>query len=268
MKLSPVICPIYGSLAIHWYGLCVMLGVIMAILVMHISKANRNFIIQNKIMDIIPLTIVGGFLGGKIMYLISEVSGPIDWTQVLQFWQAGLSMLGCMLVAFMTLFFSTRFFKISLLGVTDFLTTYAPIVQGFGRLGCFFTGCCFGKSSSSFLAITYEHAWHAAPLHVPLYPIQLQSALTQFIIFGILYYLANYKHFKPGIITCLYFILVSFERFLIDFFRADQVFFDNDLKIIRLLSINQWTALAMMSIALMCLILFHRFNKNKKYGFI
>ena len=51
--------------------------------------------------------------------------------------------------------------------------------HGFGRIGCFFAGCCYGLETDSFLGVYF-------PIHLAtLYPTQLFEAAFLFIMFGV-----------------------------------------------------------------------------------
>lgn len=77
---------------------------------------------------------------------------------------------------------------------------------GFGKIGCFFNGCCGGKPWG-FLGV--EH-----------YPTQLMESSFNFIMAFILYRL--YKSGKAeGILFPVYFLSYMFMRFFIEFLRTE-----------------------------------------------
>jgi prolipoprotein diacylglyceryltransferase len=73
-----------------------------------------------------------------------------------------------------------------------------------------------------------------------LYPTQLFSSAILFIIFLILYFIIKPRTTKPGQLTCAYLILMSIERFTVDFWRADREF----IGISSMLSVAQLIAIA------------------------
>ena len=58
------------------------------------------------------------------------------------------------------------------------------IAHAFGRIGCFFAGCCYGIETTSWLGIKFPNTINA------VYPTQLFEALFLFILTAILFYLA------------------------------------------------------------------------------
>ena len=92
-----------------------------------------------------------------------------------------------------------------------------------------------------------------APRGCWLHPTQLYSALIFFGIFGLLSLLRK-KSLRAGSIGLLYLIGASAERFIVDFWRGDQV-------AAPLFSVNQWVALVLGLGALTLLI-----YRTTRYG--
>ena len=88
------------------------------------------------------------------------------------------------------------------------------IAHGFGRIGCFFAGCCYGIETDSIWGIKFPHLNHN------VYPTQLYEAIFLFILFGVLFVLA-YK-FKFKYTFSVYLASYGIFRFLIEFIRGDD----------------------------------------------
>ena len=99
------------------------------------------------------------------------------------------------------------------------MVPFIAMVQGFGRIGCFLAGCCYGAPTDSFLGVTFP-ANSLAPAGIKLWPTQLFSAAGDFIICGILILVSKYNK-KNGNICILYAILYAIGRFVVEFFRND-----------------------------------------------
>ena len=176
--------------------------------------------------------------------MITEQSIMRDPLFLFKFWEPGFSILGSVIgvtVALASYFYNKQ---ISLLLFLDRGAIYIPILQSFGRVGCFFAGCCYGMPSTSWYAVTYTDSAHMAPLHCSLHPAQLYSAATLFIIFLFLYFIQQYRVKNRGELFCSYIALIATERFLIDFVRWDRVFIVSP-SFLQLFSVHQWIALAM-----------------------
>lgn len=86
--------------------------------------------------------------------------------------------------------------------------------HGFGRIGCFLAGCCYGKQTDSFWGVKFPH------LAYNVYPTQLFESIFLLILSSILFLLA-YK-FKNKYTFPIYLTLYGIFRFLIEFIRGDD----------------------------------------------
>ena len=88
------------------------------------------------------------------------------------------------------------------------------IGHAFGRLGCFFVGCCYGKVTNSFLGVKFPH------LAEKVHPTQLYEAAFLFILFAVCSYLLLKKNFKHNM--SVYLVGYGIFRFLIEYVRGDE----------------------------------------------
>ncbi len=87
------------------------------------------------------------------------------------------------------------------------------IAHGFGRIGCFFAGCCYGIKNDTF-GLKFPN------IADKVLPTQLYEAAFLFIMFGITSYLVLKKKFKYNL--SLYLVAYGVFRFLIEFIRGDD----------------------------------------------
>ena len=106
-----------------------------------------------------------------------------------------------------------------LYGSDRYISVYVALAQGFGRIGCFLAGCCYGVETDSAFSVTFHDSAYA-PNGVALFPSQLVSSGLDFIHFAVLCVVAK-KNKTPGRIGALYLIFYSIGRFCIEFFRGD-----------------------------------------------
>lgn len=260
--MSPILLHLWGPISIHAYGVCTALGVILAFIgSLHDAKL-KKLISSDNFITAVQVAIISGCVGAKVVFLLSESYRLQDYSLILRFWEPGGAILGSIIGILVSLYFYLHAKKISFLAFMDRFSIYAPIAQSFGRVGCFLTGCCYGAPSQGWWTVTYTDINHAAPLYVSLHPSQLYSAIALFGIFLFLYFVVQYCTRTPGIIFYSYMLLVSLERFFIDFVRSDRVFSDNAY--FAALSIHQWIALGLCIGAIICIILLKQ--SKKTYG--
>jgi len=164
-----------------------------------------------------------GYFSARIFSFLFDQRPLSDLLDIVKFWEPGFSILGCIIGIVLVLFLHVYKYRVQGLKLLDRLAIYAPLIQAFGRIGCFFAGCCHGKIVQSTWAIVYTHPESAALLYVPLYPAQLCSSFILFGIFALFYFVLQYRFKTPGILACFYLCIASLERFLLDFVRYDYV---------------------------------------------
>lgn len=137
--------------------------------------------------------------------------------------------------------------------VMDEIASIVPLGQGIGRVGCFVSGCCYGKQTNGLLYIIYSHPGSRAPQGIPLIPVQMYEAMFDVILFLFLSYGLK-KERTLHLTSVLYLLLYSTFRFIIEFFRGDAV-----RGIWGGLSTSQWISLMFLP---MILFFFVRLWKN------
>jgi phosphatidylglycerol:prolipoprotein diacylglycerol transferase len=100
----------------------------------------------------------------------------------------------------------------------DFATPAIPLFHFFGRIGCFFAGCCFGIESS--FGFTFHHSIIGEANGVSRFPVQLIEALFNILLFFLLNYLLKKKIFENKLI-CVYLVIYATGRFFLEFLRGD-----------------------------------------------
>lgn len=233
-----------GNFTLHGYSLMIALGFIigMSLCLLKAKKDKKN---GDIITDIGMITILAGFLGGKILYLIVDFKNLIaNPKSVLGFPQvfSGFVVFGGIIGGFIAVFIYSKIKKINALEYLDYMIPFIALVQGFGRIGCFLAGCCYGGPTDSFLGIVFPQG-SIAPAGVKLWPTQLFSAFGDFAIAGILL-LVSTKNKKNGNICILYLILYSVGRFIVEFFRNDP------RGAVGALSTSQFISIIMLPIAI------------------
>lgn len=113
-------------------------------------------------------------------------------------------------------------FKMKLSDFADIYAVVLPLGHAFGRIGCFFGGCCYGVPHDGAFSYTYTATAGTTPLGVPLLPVQLIEAIALFILFAILLgiFLGHTQH--TYLCVKIYALSYSVIRFILEFFRGDK----------------------------------------------
>ena len=65
----------------------------------------------------------------------------------------------------------------------DILAVIIPIFHFFGRIGCFFAGCCYGKITNSNISVIYTNKIDNTIVTASRIPTQLIEAGLNFVLF-------------------------------------------------------------------------------------
>ena len=109
--------------------------------------------------------------------------------------------------------------KWNIIEMLDMTVPGLAIAQGFGRIGCFLAGCCYGAPTDLPLGVVFP-ANSLAPSGIHLHPTQIYSSIFDFIL-GIFLLYYSKKQRKDGKILGMYLIIYSVGRFLVEFLRND-----------------------------------------------
>lgn len=102
--------------------------------------------------------------------------------------------------------------------VVSMIPCAITVAHAFGRVGCFFAGCCYGKATDSVFGVEFPPA-SPAPLY-PVHPTQLYEAIFLFVLFGVCSLLVLKFKFKHNL--SLYFIGYGIFRFGLEYLRDDD----------------------------------------------
>ncbi len=210
----------FGPLTLYTYGFFVALGVGMGIFFAR-HEAARVGMDPDRIMDVCFFIVIAAIVGSRLFYVATNVdyflSAPLD---VFKIWNGGLVFYGGFIGAVVVAVVFIKRYKLSLGKTADIAAMAIPLGHFFGRLGCFFAGCCYGQACGLPWAVTFHAPESLAPLHTPLHPTQLYSAAGNLFIFLVLFALRKRKRFT-GQLFWLYVMSYGIIRSFIETFRGD-----------------------------------------------
>ena len=224
-----------GKVTIYGYGLMIGIGILCAYLLTE-YRAKKQKLDNEPIFNIAIIAVVFGFLSAKLLYIITVfdkiLSGQWGHINI----RDGFVVYGGIIGGIISVLIYCRIKKLHFLTYMDLVIPAVSLAQGFGRIGCFLAGCCYGMETQSWFSITFTHS-HYAPNNVPLFPSQLVSSAFDFALAALLCFIAKKELLNdseigdvpskgpvskaPGTIGALYLTLYSVGRFIIEFFRGD-----------------------------------------------
>jgi phosphatidylglycerol:prolipoprotein diacylglycerol transferase len=214
-----------GPLTIHTYGFMMAVGVALGLWFIYV-QAKKAGLDANKIMDAAFYTIIVSLIGAKLILFLSNISYYFSYPKELfslarsgGVFQGGLTF-G---VLFALWYFHRK--KIPTWKTADLIVPALAMGHGFGRIGCFSAGCCYGTECAAPWAVVFKNQYAAqltgVHLDTPMHPVQLYEAVLNFLNFGILFLILKKKKFD-GQVFGFYIINYSIIRFFTEYFRGDH----------------------------------------------
>lgn len=207
-----------GPITFHMYGIMIAIGYISAFLVSE-KRAQKKGMDSELLFGIFWCAIFGGALGSKLLYYLVNIQDIINNPSMILRFQEGWVVYGGIIGGVLVSFFYCKWKKADFVAYLDLVLPAVALAQGFGRIGCFFSGCCYGRETDSIFGITYWQS-NFAPNGVKLIPTQIYSSIGDFVIAFLLMTYAKKKPAK-GKVAAGYCILYSIGRFIIEIFRND-----------------------------------------------
>jgi len=223
--MHPILFKI-GSFTIYTYGFLVFVGVLFAYFFC-LKQTGRENINKNVFSDIIFWTLIFSFIGARAFYIFTDFENFLQSPFEMLLSRSGFVFYGGVIFGIIALFILARLRKINFLKLADIIVLGVPLAHAFGRLGCFFYGCCYGRPTNSFLGVLFPKESPAGAFGVCVIPTQLIESFFLLLLFLILLFFKKHKKFN-GQLLAFYLIAYSILRFVIEFFRGDprgNVFF-------------------------------------------
>lgn len=207
-----------GPVTIHGYGLMIGLGVVAALLLGD-YRAKKFGLNGDHIYGMTFSAVILGFLAARILFIITEWEGFLQ--NPMQYLSgAGFVVYGGIIGGALTIYGFCKNKKIDMLSYLDLMIPSVALAQGFGRIGCFLAGCCYGKETDSWLGVVFTDS-DFAPNGVKVLPTQLFMAGGDILLMAVLLWYAAKRPLR-GRTSALYLILYSIGRFAIEFLRNDD----------------------------------------------
>ena len=175
-----------GFLHLKTYGACMATGFLLCWML--VEKLSGRKDLSNLLLSLM----IAGVAGSRIAYVIEHWQSEFAAhpAQIIRVDQGGLMFYGGFILSFVVFFVWCFVKKEHPLKLADLLAAVIPLGHAFGRIGCFFYGCCYGRDSDAWCAVTFpvgSPCWfeHGRKL-VSVLPTQLFEAAALLVLFGAL----------------------------------------------------------------------------------
>ncbi len=225
-NLDPVAVQI-GPLAIRWYALAYIVGIVVSWRLMRrLAAQSPEVATTTQVDDFVSWATLGIVLGGRLGYCLFYqpsvyLADPIG---ILRVWTGGMSFHGGVLGVTIAILLFCRRYHISILGFGDRLAVCAPIGLGLGRVANFINGELWGRPAPESLpwAMIFPRAGM-----MPRHPSQIYQALMEgLVLFLIMFFLSRRESIRAkfGLLTGIFLIGYGVARITGELFREPDDF--------------------------------------------
>jgi phosphatidylglycerol:prolipoprotein diacylglycerol transferase len=147
----------FTHLTIYSYGLMLVIAFLAAISL--IRRLSRDFTPDPKMITNAALyALIAGVGGARAFYVLHYWDRFKDnLASVFSIWDGGLEQLGGLL-ALVVIYLYIRFHKLPVRKYFDIIAIALMLALAIGRIGCFLSGCCFGKPADLQWAVRFPYA--------------------------------------------------------------------------------------------------------------
>jgi len=234
--IDPVIFTI-GGFSLRWYGVIVMLGVIVGSLyVENVLKHHGEN--SDRIWDALVWILPIGIIGARLWFVLNATLGGNRFyienpSHILKIWEGGLHIYGGLLLGAIAMIYYLRRNKLDAWLFFDAAGPALLIGQAIGRIANFINQELYGQPTTLPWGIKIEAAHRLAVYqNLSLYPVETTrfhptfayEMIWNFAVAGFLIWIGRRyeKSIKPGVIFSGWLILAGIGRVWIEFFRPDQ----------------------------------------------
>ena len=210
-----------GFLHLKTYGACMATGFLICWTLIERLSGRKD--LSNMLLSLM----VAGVLGSRIAYVIEhwQVEFAAHPENIIRVDQGGLMFYGGFLLSLAVFVIWCLVRREKVLALSDLLAAVVPLGHAFGRIGCFFYGCCYGRDSDAWCAVTFpagSPSWHEhGRKMVSVLPTQLFEAAALLALFAALMFLWRRRGERDGLILGAYLVGYAVIRFGIEYLRGD-----------------------------------------------
>ncbi|MDY6792207.1 MAG: prolipoprotein diacylglyceryl transferase [Thermodesulfobacteriota bacterium] len=199
------------------YNLWIGIGLIAGFWGFDLYTKNENKHYIDHVFYYLAASILIGFiLSNRVdeILLTRKISSAFDFSRF-----TGITVMPGLMFGVITLLALLKINNYPLLYTLNLICPFVCLAHGFGRIGCFFAGCCFGTPTALPIGILFPSDSPASLKlgpNTPVHPTQIYSSIFLFILFFILiiYIRVNYR-------LCFYLYAYGIFRFFIEYLRGD-----------------------------------------------
>jgi phosphatidylglycerol:prolipoprotein diacylglycerol transferase len=226
INIDPVIGYIWG-VEIRWYTLAIIAGIIAAVII-SIFEGKRKGIPPESIISLVPWVLIGGIIGARLFHIVDHwgyyMANP---ALIFQLQHGGLAIWGALVGGTVAAIAYTRISRVQFWKLADALVPGLLVAQIIGRFGCIVNGDAYGGFTTLPWGFIYTNPNAMIPANyvgIPTHPYPVYDMLWNLFVLGlVLVFRSRFK--QDGVILSSYLGLYAIGRFILTFFRQENVLF-------------------------------------------
>lgn len=200
------------------YSIMLLLGLVAVFAIVEVygkkRSLSRSLISSIEINGVVA--VIFGLLGAILfqnLYDFIEDPSSYTWTWAMTFYGGLIFGVASFLIGYF-LIIKKKYGPC----MENYILIFAPsciaIAQGFGRIGCFLAGCCYGRETDSWIGVQFPG------MDSKVIPTNIMEAIYLLILGGLLIYISLSRISKWSF--PIYLFGYSIWRFIIEFYRGDH----------------------------------------------
>lgn len=240
------------------YALTIFCGLCVAFFVLRFL-AKKCSVPTDDVLYALCYAVLGLTAGAKLMYVLLNAGMVFTLVRtygILPVLQGGFVFYGGIVGAMIGVLLYARQFKVPVVPLLGILLTVAPLVQAFGRVGCFCAGCCYGREWHGILSVYMAGKER--------FPVQLLEAVLDIVLFAALFCnMCKKRALEQKSAENIAFYLCGYGvlRFICELFRGDA-----ERGFWGALSVSSWCSIAFVLGGFLLLYMQFFAKKQKERG--
>jgi phosphatidylglycerol:prolipoprotein diacylglycerol transferase len=241
--MHPVLVKI-GWLSIYSFGFMLALSFLAGIYLSSV-RAKRLGVDPQLVLDLSVYVIVAGVVGSRLLYVAFHLDEYRNLADVFALWQGGATLYGGLALAIVVGYAFCKKRNAGFLLMGDIMSPALALGIGLTRIGCFLSGCCYGRETALPWGVSFppdspagafarELAARQGTGSVRLHPSQLYDSALALLTFALLLLLEG-RLAKRGATFGVMLLAYGVSRFIVDFFR----FYETNMRLADGFNLNQ-----------------------------
>lgn len=202
---------------VHMYGIMIAVGILACFLVLYLYSKRLG--VDTRLVDFAfydgVFSIVVGFgAAALVQATLNYIAHPELGFRLGSGITVVPGLIGGAGFFLLVYFLLRKRLSLHLLNILPIIPCCITVAHAFGRIGCFFAGCCYGRETDSVFGVVFKYSTRK------VLPTQLFEAVFLFLLFAVLTFLVLKRRFPYTL--SVYLVAYGIFRFILEFFRGDD----------------------------------------------